>query len=116
MVQAESITTAIRELMSRGQPLKSTNPVCAAHRELVAAVTGKLPHAIHSILALTSFSPSMPFQQAAVAPLIVMGRRAAFRPRPQLCSSVREKAALGLFRRNCAQQDVPFFCVHFFVA
>jgi hypothetical protein len=31
MAQAERITTAIRELMSRGQPAKSTNLVRAAH-------------------------------------------------------------------------------------
>ena len=36
MAQADSITTAIRELLSRGRPLKSTNRVRAAHTELVA--------------------------------------------------------------------------------
>jgi hypothetical protein len=48
MAQAESITTAIRELMSRGRPLKSTNPVRAAHSEFVAALAGNVPHPIHS--------------------------------------------------------------------
>ena len=48
MAQAESITTAIRELMSRGQPPKSTNPVRAAHTEFVAALAGNAPHPIHS--------------------------------------------------------------------
>jgi len=33
MAQAEHISTAIRELVSRGQPLKSTNRVRAAHTE-----------------------------------------------------------------------------------
>jgi hypothetical protein len=37
MAQAEHITTAIRELMSRGQPLKSTNRVRAAHTEFALA-------------------------------------------------------------------------------
>jgi hypothetical protein len=48
MVQAEHITTAIRELMSRGQPLKSTNGVRAAHTEFVAALAGNAPHPIRS--------------------------------------------------------------------
>src|SRR5215472_1328947 len=48
MAQAESITTAIRELMSRGQPPKSTNRVRAAHTEFVAALAGNAPHPIRS--------------------------------------------------------------------
>ena len=36
MAQAERITTAIRELMSHGRPLKSTSLVRAAHTEFVA--------------------------------------------------------------------------------
>ena len=48
MAQAERITTAIRELMSRGRPLKSTSPVRAAHTEFVAALAGNVPHPIHS--------------------------------------------------------------------
>src|SRR3974390_3485858 len=43
MAQAESITTAIRELMSRGRPPKSTNPVRAAYTEFVAALAGNAP-------------------------------------------------------------------------
>jgi hypothetical protein len=46
MAQAECITTAIRELMSRGRPPKSTNPVRLAHIELVAALAGNVPHPI----------------------------------------------------------------------
>jgi hypothetical protein len=48
MAQAERITTAIRELMSRGRPLKSTSPVRAAHTEFVAALAGNAPCPIHS--------------------------------------------------------------------
>jgi hypothetical protein len=47
MAQAEHITTAIRELMSR-QPLKSTTRVRAAHTEFVAALAGDAPHPIRS--------------------------------------------------------------------
>ena len=43
MAQAECITTAIRELMSRGRPPKSTSPVRAAHTEFVAALAGNVP-------------------------------------------------------------------------
>ena len=43
MVHAKSITTAIREVMSRGQPLKSTNRVRAAHTAFVAALAGNAP-------------------------------------------------------------------------
>jgi hypothetical protein len=46
MAQAEYTTTAIRELMSRGLPPKSTSPVRAAHTELVAALAGNLPRPI----------------------------------------------------------------------
>jgi hypothetical protein len=44
MAQAECITTAIRELMSRGRPPKSTSPVRLAHTEFVAALVGNVPH------------------------------------------------------------------------
>ena len=48
MAQAESITTAIRKLMSRGRPPKSTSPVRLAHTEFVAALAGNPPHPIRS--------------------------------------------------------------------
>jgi hypothetical protein len=47
MAQAERITTAIRELMSRKRPLKSTSLVRVAHTELVAALAGNAPHPIY---------------------------------------------------------------------
>ena len=47
MAQAESIVTAIRELMSRGR-LKSTSPVRAAHTELVATLAGNPPSPIYA--------------------------------------------------------------------
>jgi hypothetical protein len=50
MVQAECITTAIRELMSREAPKKSTCPVRAAHTELVAALASNPPHPIYAEL------------------------------------------------------------------
>src|SRR6516164_7378205 len=48
MAKAEHITTAIRELMSREQPLKSTNRVRAAHTEFIATLAGNAPHPIRS--------------------------------------------------------------------
>jgi hypothetical protein len=48
MAQAESITTAIRQLMSRGQPPKSTSPVRQAHTEFIAALVGNVPHPIYA--------------------------------------------------------------------
>jgi hypothetical protein len=50
MAQAEYITIAIRELMSRGRPPKSTMRL--AHIELVAALAGNGPHptALHVYL------------------------------------------------------------------
>jgi hypothetical protein len=47
MAQAERITTAIRELLSRGEPPRSTSPR-SAHTEFIAALAGNAPHAIHS--------------------------------------------------------------------
>jgi hypothetical protein len=47
MAQAASITTAIRQLMSRGRPPKSTSPVRLAHTELIAALAGNAPHPIY---------------------------------------------------------------------
>jgi hypothetical protein len=49
MAQAERFTTAIRELMSRGRPPKSTSPVRAAHTEFVAALAGNVPQPIPSV-------------------------------------------------------------------
>src|SRR5438876_795906 len=48
MAQAAAITTAIRQLMSRGRPPKSTSPVRAAHAEFVATLAGNVPHPAHS--------------------------------------------------------------------
>jgi hypothetical protein len=50
MAQADGINTAIRDLMSRGRPAKSTNPERAAHAQFGAAVAGDAPHPIHSAL------------------------------------------------------------------
>ena len=47
MAQAERMTTAIRELMSRGEPPTSTSPR-AAHTEFVAAIAGNPPPLIRS--------------------------------------------------------------------
>jgi hypothetical protein len=48
MAQAECITTAIRELMSRGRPPKSKSPVRLAHTEFIAALAGNVPHSVHA--------------------------------------------------------------------
>ena len=48
MAQAAGITTAIRQLMSRGRPPKSTSPVRLAHTELIAALAGNIPHPIYA--------------------------------------------------------------------
>jgi hypothetical protein len=48
MAQAESITTAIRQLMSRGRPPKSTSPVRQAHTECIAALGGNVPRPIYA--------------------------------------------------------------------
>ena len=48
MAQAKVVSTTIHELMSRGQPPKSTSPVRRAHTELVAALAGNVPHAIYA--------------------------------------------------------------------
>jgi hypothetical protein len=46
MAQAVCIITAVRQLMSRGQPLKFTSPVRLAHTEFVVALAGNVPHPI----------------------------------------------------------------------
>jgi hypothetical protein len=48
MAQADSISTAIRQLLSRGRPPKFTSPVRLAHSELVAALAGNVPHPIYA--------------------------------------------------------------------
>jgi hypothetical protein len=48
MAQAERINMAIRELISRGRPSKSTNPVRVAHGGLIATLAANVPHLIHS--------------------------------------------------------------------
>ena len=48
MAQAKVVSTTIRELMSRGQPPKSTSPVRRAHTELVGALAGNVLHAIYA--------------------------------------------------------------------
>jgi hypothetical protein len=48
MAQAECITTAIRQLLSRGRPSKSTSLVRLAYTELIAALAGNVPHPIYA--------------------------------------------------------------------
>ena len=48
MAQAETITTAIRQLMSRKQPPNSTSPVRLAQIEFVAALAGNVLHPIYA--------------------------------------------------------------------
>ena len=48
MAEAAGITTAIRQLMSRGRPPKSTSPVRLAHTEFIAALAGTIPHPIYA--------------------------------------------------------------------
>jgi hypothetical protein len=48
LAQAERITTAIRELMSRGRPAKSTSRVRLAHTEFIATLAGNVPHPIYA--------------------------------------------------------------------
>ena len=54
MAQADSITTVIRELMSRGQPVNSTNTVRAGYPENIAPSL-QIPRAPRSRIA----SPNM---------------------------------------------------------
>ena len=48
MAQANTVITAIRQLMSRGRPPKPTSPARLAHTEFVAAVAGNVPHRIYA--------------------------------------------------------------------
>jgi hypothetical protein len=50
MAQADSIITAIREIMSREASKKSTCPVRAAHTELITALVNNPPHRIDTEL------------------------------------------------------------------
>ena len=71
MAQAERIITAFRELMSRGLPPKSTNPVRGAHAEFVAALAGNAPHPIHSALGPTDLDGRDDHLQKVLAALHV---------------------------------------------
>jgi len=71
MAQADSITTAIRELMSRGQPPKSTNPVRAAHAEFVVALAGNAPQPIRSVFDLADLDDRADHLQKVLAALHV---------------------------------------------
>lgn len=48
MAQTADVTTAIRQLMSRGRSPKSTSPVRLAHTELIAALAGNIPRPIYA--------------------------------------------------------------------
>ena len=109
MAQAESITTAIRELMSRGQAAKSTNKVRAAHRNFIAALaasalrpTARSPITGPNIIAgdLTGSALALS-RQAVVAPQIERAGQADGPPTPQLRRSApaaRARSESGLCR------------------
>jgi hypothetical protein len=48
MAQAGSITTAIRQLMSRGGPSKSTSTARLTHTGLITVLTENVPHPIYA--------------------------------------------------------------------
>jgi hypothetical protein len=58
MAQAVGITTAIRQLMSRGRPPKSTSPVRLAHTELIASLACNVPHPIYAGSDRTTSTPA----------------------------------------------------------
>ena len=109
MAQAEHITTAIRELMSRGQPLKSANRERTAHTDLVAALaantprpTARSPITGPNIIAddLTGSALALS-RQAVVAPQIGRAGQADGSPTPQLRQSApaaRARSASDLCR------------------
>jgi hypothetical protein len=93
MAHAKSITTAIRELMSRGQPSKSTNRLRVA--EFIAALIGNAPHptarsptTAPDVIAddLTGSALALS-RQAVVAPQIGRVGQADSSPTPQLRQS-----------------------------
>jgi hypothetical protein len=109
MAQAERITTAIRELMSRGQPVQSTNTVRRAHTEFIAALTGnalrqagRSPITGSNIIAgdLTGSALALS-RQAVVAPQIGRAGQADAWPTPQLrwsAPAARARSASGFCR------------------
>jgi hypothetical protein len=109
MAQAERISTAIRKLMCRGQPLKSTNLVRAAQAEFIAALAAKArtqqrhssitgPNIIPGDLTGSALALS---RQAVVALQIGRAGRADVSPTPQLRQSApaaRARSASGFCR------------------
>ena len=84
MTKARSSTTAVLELMSRGQPLKSTNWVRGAHTEFVAALAGNAP-APNSAFACRGPNTGSALalsRQAVVAPQIGRAGQADASPTP----------------------------------
>ena len=109
MAQAESVSTAIRERMCRGLPMKSTNLVGAAHTEFIADLAGNVahptarspitgPNIIPGDLTGSALALS---RQAVVAPQIGRAGQADGSPTPQLRQSApaaRARSASGLCR------------------
>ena len=91
MAQAARITTAIRQLMSRGQPPKSTGPIRLAGSE-------RRPNIIAGDLTGSALALS---RQAVVAPQIGRAGQADAWPTPQLrwsAPAARARSASGFCR------------------
>ena len=95
MAQAEHVTTAIREPMSRGRPVNSTNLWRAVQTEFLAAMAGialrptaRSPIAAPNVIAgdLTGSALALT-RQAVVAPQIGRAGQADASPTPQLRQS-----------------------------
>ena len=100
MAQAERMSTAIRELMSRGHPVKSTNTVRAAQTDFIAGLAPKAPRqtarssiTVSKIIAgdLTGSALALS-RQAVVAPQIGRAVRLTLRPRLNFGSQRRWRA------------------------
>ena len=110
MVHAKSITTAIREVMSRGQPLKSTNRVRAAHTAFVAALAGNAPQPNRSGAYSEALEASSDHLERTIAVLHVYVRaiiaETARETSRRICSiTATSMAYSNNFRQTCWAQS-----------
>ena len=103
MAQAEHITTAIRELMSRGLPLKSTNRVRAAHTEFVAALAGNAPHPIRSNAYSEALEGRADHPEKTIAALHVVSAIIAETARDIPANTLDRRYLDGLFQQFSAE-------------
>ena len=111
MAQAECISTAIRELMSRELPPQPTNQARAAHTELVAALASNPPYSIYVAVRVCNLHGRADHLQKVLAALHVYLSAILADPAQNIPGCALDHRYLDDFYMDFAADAVAAICI-----